>query len=222
VATTGTCVLGTLLLGALALPAMACDLPKLPVIPPADQIGDQAPAVSTATGAYFDGMRVYADCIEDELAAAGGDAAPASVKAALVYRSNAAVAEAQAIQKLFQERVAAGQSATPGSEAALRKLIEGIISGAPDYDAMTEAWARLARQQMGFVKPAVTAGGAIQDIAFGGIDPDGRNIFQVTQEHGTLNARIGLDADGKIDFYLLRPAPVPGEKKPFSTIPRRH
>jgi hypothetical protein len=211
------------LLGALALPATACDLPKLPVIPEADKIGDQAGFVSAATGAYFDGIRTYADCIESALAAAGGDAAPASVKSVFAERANAVVVEAQAVQKLFQERVAAGQSATPGSEAALRKLIEGIASGMPDYDAMTEAWARTARQQMGFVRPAVTAGGAIQTIAFSGIDPDGRNIFQVQQEHGTLNARIGLDADGKIDFYMLRPAPVPGQKRPPAVrIPPRH
>ena len=218
----GTWVLGGVLLGALALPAMACDLPKLPVIPEKDKIGDQAQFVSTATSAYFDGIRTYADCIESALAAAGGDAAPASVKTVYAERASGAVVEAQEIQKLFQERVAAGQSATPGSEAALRKLIEGIASGMPDYDAMTEAWARTARQQMGFNRPAVSAGGAIQTITFSGIDPDGRNIFQVTQEKGTLNARIGLDADGKIDFYMLRPAPVPGQKRPTARIPPRH
>jgi len=211
--------IGGMLLAMSAVPAFACDLPKLPVIPAKDAIGDQAPAISAATGAYFDGMRAYTDCIAEALAAAGGDAAPQSFKAVSVMRHNAAVAEAEAIQKLFQERVAAGQSATPGSEAALRKLIEGIASGAPDYDAMTEEWARTARQMMPFTRPAVTAAGAIQSMTFGGIDPEGRNIYQVQLEHGTLNARIGLAADGKIDFYMLRP---PAEKQPFSTIPRRH
>jgi hypothetical protein len=200
---------------------MACELPKLPVIPAADQIGDQAPAVSAATSAYFEGMRAYADCIEAELAAAGGDAAPASVKAALVARSRAAVAEAQAIQKLFQERIGAGQTATPGSEEALRKYIEGIASGTPDYDAMTEEWARTARQQLGFVRPSVTDGGAVQSLEFIGIDTEGRNIYEVRQANGTMNARISLDADGKIDFAMLRANPAPGERRPTATIPRR-
>jgi hypothetical protein len=213
-------LVGGLVLGAIAAPALACELPGLPVIP--EQVGDQAPAISAATSEYFEGIRAYGACLEADLAAAGGEAAPQSVKAALLARSNAAVAEAQAIQKLFQERVASGQSPTPGAEAALRTVIEGIASGEPDYDAMTEGWARTARQQMGFVRSAVTAGGAIQSIAFGGIDPEGRNIFQVQQEHGTLNARIGLDAAGKIDFYMLRPAPVPGKKQPTLRIPPRH
>jgi hypothetical protein len=213
---------GGLLLSAIALPAFACDLPKLPIIPAKDQIGDQAAIVSAATGAYFDGMRAYTDCIDAALAAAGGDAAPASFKATIVKRHNAAVAEAQAIQKLFQERVAAGQTAAPGSEAALRKLIEGLASGMPDYAAMTPEFAKQMRQQVGFLEPMAAGSGAIQSIEFAGIDTEGRNIFQVVQEKGATNARIALDADGKIEFALLRPAPKPGERRPAVTIPRRH
>src|SRR5688572_15766908 len=215
-------LVGGILVGAIAVPALACELPKLPVIPATDQIGDQVAAVTAATSAYFEGMRVYADCIAADLAAAGGDAAPASVKAVLVARSRVAVAEAEAIQKLFQERIGAGQAATPGSEDALRKYIEGIASGTPDYDAMTEEWARTARQQLGFLRPSAANGGAIQSIEFVGTDNEGRNIFQVQQEKGALNARIALDAEGKIEFAMLRPAPAPGERRPTATIPRRH
>jgi hypothetical protein len=214
--------IGGLLLAASALPAFACDLPTLPVIPEAEQVGDQAPAVSAATGAYFDGMRTYVDCIQAALTAAGGDAAPASVKGVWVKRNNAAVAEAAAVQKLFQERVAAGQTAQPGSEAALRKYIAGIASGMPDYEAMTPEWARTVRQQLGFLQPAAAGAGAIKSVAFAGIDTEGRNIYEVEQENGATNARIALDDDGKIEFATLRPAPTPGERRPTATIPRRH
>jgi hypothetical protein len=221
-AISATNVVGGLLLAAAALPALACDLPKIPVIPARDQIGDQAPAVTAATSAYFESMRAYADCIEAALAAAGGDAAPASFKDTLIERNHAAVAEAQEIQKLYQERVAVGQTATPGSEVALRKYIEGIASGMPDYDAMTPEWARTAKQTLAFSQRAAAAAGAIQSVEFGGIDPDGRNIYVVHQANGVTNARIGLDADGKVNFAMLRPAPVPGERKPTARIPPRH
>ena len=217
-----TNVVGGLLLAAVALPAMPCDLPKLPVIPAADQIGDQAPAVTAATSAYFEGMGAYGTCIQSALAAAGGDAAPTSFKDALIERNHAAVLEAQEVQKLYQERVAVGQTATPGSENALRKYIEGIASGSPDYDAMTPEWARTAKQQLAFTQRAAAAAGAIQSIEFGGIDPDGRNIFVVHQEKGTMNARIALDAAGKIDFAMLRPAAAAGERRPTARIPPRH
>src|SRR5262245_52321465 len=191
-----TNVVGGLLLAAVALPALACELPKIPVIPERDKIGDQAPAVTAATSAYFEGMRAYADCIESALAAAGGDAAPTSLKDALIERNHVAVLEAQEVQKLYQERVAVGQTATPGSADALRKLIEGLAAGMPDYDAMTDDMARTTRQQLGFLQPSAKAAGAIQSIDFGGIDADGRNIYVVHQANGTTNARIGLDAEG--------------------------
>lgn len=206
-------VVGALSLGAMSLPALACDLPKLPVIPAT--VGDQAPVVSEATSVYFEGMRAYAACLETALEAAGGDAAPASIKSVLLARSNAAVEEATAIQNLFQERVAAGQSATPGSEAALRSAIEGIAGGSPDYDAMTPEMARLARQQLGFVRPGLAAAGAISDVVFGGIGPDGHDIYEVHHENGsTTNARIGLDDAGKIEFLTVRPTPPPGTRPP--------
>lgn len=212
---------GYVFCGAVGLPAFACDLPKVPVIPPGDQIGSQTAAVTEETAAYFDGMRAYATCIQDDLAAAGGDAAPASVRDVLIARGAAAVAEAQAVQRLFQERVAAGQTATPGSEEALRKLIEGVASGAPDYDAMTDDMARVTRQQLGFLRPSLAAAGAIRSIQFGGIDPEGRNIFQVQHENSTTQARIALAEDGKVEFAMLRPAPPAGERRPTATIPSR-
>lgn len=210
------------LCGAATLPAFACELPKLPVIPAADQIGDRAPAISEATSAYFDGIREYASCIQEELAAAGGDAAPASIRTVLVARANVAVTEAQVVQKLFQERVAAGQTATPGSEEALRKLIAGVASGKPDYDAMTEDAARAMRQQVGFLQGSLAAAGEIRGIQFGGVDPQGRNIYQVQHENSTTQARIALADDGKVEFAMLRPQPPAGERRPTARIrPRR-
>lgn len=202
-------VIGALSLGALSLPASACDLPKLPVIPAAGALGDQGPAVSAATSAYFEGMRAYAACIESELAAAGADAAPAAVKAVLAARSNAAVEEATAIQKLFQERVAAGQTATPGSREALHKLIEGVASGNVDYDALTPEYARMARQGFGFLQGRIAALGAIQSMEFGGVDPEGRDFYEVQHENGLMRARIGLDDTGKISFAMLQPPAGP-------------
>jgi hypothetical protein len=212
---------GFFVCGVVALPVCACELPKLPVIPAADQIGDRAPAISEATSAYFDGMREYASCIQEELVAAGGDAAPVSIRTVLVARANVAVTEAQVVQQLFQERVAAGQTATPGSEEALRKLIEGVASGKPDYDAMTEDAARAMRQQVGFLQGSLAAAGAIRSIQFGGVDPQGRNIYQVQHENSTTQARIALADDGKVEFAMLRPQPPAGERRPTARIPPR-
>jgi hypothetical protein len=215
-----TRLVGGLVLGAIAAPAFACNLPTLPVIPDKDQLGDRAASVSAATSAYFEGIRAYAACIEGDLAAAGGGAAPASVKRTLLARGTAAVAEAEAIQKLYQARIAVGQTATPGSEEALRNLIVGLASGMPDYNAMTPEFARITREQLGAMRTATAAAGEIESIEFAGIDTEGRNVYQVHQKNGTTNARISLDVDGKIEFAFLRP--TPSEPRPTARIPPRH
>ena len=214
-------VVGGLLLGAVALPALACDLPTLPVIP-VTAVGDQASAVTAATGAYFDGIKAYAGCIESSLTAAGGDGAPASVKSVLMKRSQAAVAEAAAVQKLYQERVAGAASGPRATESALRKLVEGLATGMPDYEQLTPEMQRLTKQQLAGLQSNVGALGAVTNLEFTGVNPRGWDTFQVHGENGAIPAMIHLDADGKIDGALLQAMLKTGEKRPTATIPRRH
>jgi hypothetical protein len=198
---------------------MACDLPKLPVIP--DPIGDQAPAVTAAASTYFEGMRAYAACIQSTLEAAGGDSAPASLKAILSARSDAAIAEAQAVDTLYRERVGAGQTATRATEPALRKLVEGLAAGMPDYDLLTPEMQQRTRQQLGNLQRNTAALGAIQTLEFRGVGAMGWDTFEVRGADATLTARIHLDDQGKIDGALLQEALKNGERRPTATIPRR-
>ena len=93
------------MLSGIAGSALACDLPKLAVIPPKDQVAGKEEAIRTAANAYFTAMQAYTACIQAELAGAGGDAAPDIVKRVLVARNNAAVAEAEFMMKLFTSNV---------------------------------------------------------------------------------------------------------------------
>ena len=47
------------------------------------------------------------------------------------------------------------QSAAPGSEAALRKLIEGLRTGKPDYDSMSRGLADATRGQLPRLQPMI-------------------------------------------------------------------
>ena len=100
-----THILAGLCLGALASTALACELPPLVAIPAKDKVGEQGAALRDATKTYFDAMKVYTDCVQAELKAAGGDAAPKLTKTVLIARNNAAVAEADAVKKLFEANV---------------------------------------------------------------------------------------------------------------------
>lgn len=95
--------------------ALACDLPKLVPIPPKDQVAGKEAEIRLRANTYFTAMQAYAACIQQELAAAGGDAAPDLAKRILVSRNNTAVAEAEFMMKLFETNVG---PADPAAAAA--------------------------------------------------------------------------------------------------------
>ena len=100
-----TTIIGGGILMGIAGSAMACELPKLVIIPAKSQVAGKEAEVRTAAGAYFTAMQAYTACLQAELAGAGGDAAPDIVKKVLVARNNTAVAEAEFMMKLFTDNV---------------------------------------------------------------------------------------------------------------------
>ena len=98
-------ILAGLCLGALASTALACEMPPLVAIPAKDKVGDQGAVLRDATKVYFEAMKDFTDCVQAELKAAGGDSAPKLTKTVLIARNNAAVAEADAVKKLFESNV---------------------------------------------------------------------------------------------------------------------
>ena len=97
------------------------------------------------------------------------------------------------------------QTAAPGSEAALRKLIEGLRAGNPDYDLMSSNFAAITRQQLPQLQSTITDLGAIQSVSFKGVGPGGADIYQVKFEKGALECRISLGPDGKVEGAGIRP-----------------
>ena len=108
-----TTIISTGLLLGVAGNALACELPKLAVIPPKDQVAGKEAEIRAAANTYFTAIQAYTACVQSELAAAGGDNAPDLVKRVLVSRNNTAVAEAEYMQKLFTENVGAAAPAAP-------------------------------------------------------------------------------------------------------------
>ncbi len=96
---------------AIASTSFACPLPPLVAIPAKDQIAAVEPDVRAATAQYFENMKAFTACVQAELTAAGGDAAPRPIRGVLIRRHNAAVTEAETVLKLFTATVGAGQPA---------------------------------------------------------------------------------------------------------------
>ncbi|HEY1336516.1 MAG TPA: serine hydrolase [Bryobacteraceae bacterium] len=108
---------------------------------------------------------------------------------------------AAAVAKRIQDRTPA-----PGSEAALRKMIEDLRAGTPDYDSMSPGLAAATRQQLPQLRSTITGLGALQSVTFKTVGPAGPDIYEVKFEKGALEYRIWMASDGKIESAGVRPA----------------
>jgi len=107
---------------------------------------------------------------------------------------------AAAFDKRFKD-----QTAAPGSEAALRRIIEELRAGKPNYDAMSSGLADVTRQQLQQVQSTIVGLGAVQKMKFTGVGPGGADIYRVQFEKGVLEYRSWLGLDGKVESANLRP-----------------
>jgi hypothetical protein len=108
------------LLAGIAGNALACDLPKLAVIPAKEEVAGKEAQIRADANAYFTAMQAYTACVQGELTAAGGDGAPDLLKRVLVSRNNTAVAEAEFMMKLFTENVGPADPAAPAAPPPAR------------------------------------------------------------------------------------------------------
>jgi len=97
------------------------------------------------------------------------------------------------------------QTATAGSEAAVRKLIEDTRRGQPNYDSMVPGLAAATRQQLTQIQANLTQLGALQSVTFKGVGPAGADIYELKFQNGSLEYRILLGADGKLEGANMRP-----------------
>jgi CubicO group peptidase (beta-lactamase class C family) len=111
---------------------------------------------------------------------------------------------ATAFDKRFKD-----QTAAPGSEAAVRRMIGELQTGKPNYDLMSPELSEVTRQQLPQLEPMIAAMGALQSVIFKGVGPGGADIYQVNFEKGSIDYRIWLGADGKAENANLRPSEYP-------------
>lgn len=113
------------------------------------------------------------------------------------------------------------QTPDPRAEAALRRHIESVQRGAPNYEDLGPGLAAAIGAQ-----PQATARiaelGAIHAIAFKGKDPRGADSYEVTTANGVTRWSITLDAEGKTVGLFFRPGPpltIPSEVELLEQIP---
>jgi hypothetical protein len=112
-------------------------------------------------------------------------------------------AEAKRIADALAVRFKA-QTPAPGGEAALRLMIESLRLGRPNYDLMSSTLAAATREQLPQIQGTIVQLGDLLSMTFRGVGPGGADIYLIKFEHGSLEYRIWLAADGKIESANFR------------------
>jgi hypothetical protein len=99
------------------------------------------------------------------------------------------------------------QTPTPGTQVALAHLIDGLISGHPDYAAMSPPMADVIRQHLDRLHSAISALGPVKSFQFLGVNPNGGDVYDVRQEGGVMHWIVATDADGKVSTAWVTPGP---------------
>jgi hypothetical protein len=122
-------------------------------------------------------------------------------------------AEAQNIRDALSKRLDE-QRPFPGSEAALKRHLEGIRIGKPIYDEMTPALAAVVRPVAPQGQALLQQLGAVQSITFKSVVPNGADLYEVVYENGATQYGIGMAPDGKINMLNYRriDKPIVGQK----------
>jgi DNA-binding transcriptional MerR regulator len=118
-------------------------------------------------------------------------------------------ATAEQVRARLAQRIE-NQHPLPGSEEAVRRLVEGLISGQPDYDTMHPALAYVARAQMPGLHTAAAYLGAVKSIDFQGVGSQGWDVYDVHHERGTSRVRIMLRPDGQVTgaLFVVKDGPL--------------
>jgi hypothetical protein len=185
-----------------ALPVFACEQPSLPMIPAKEDIGRHSGPLERDTQRYLESMTAYVACVQAEFDGAKETDSTDFRREQLLLRNNAAVAEFEAVTRLFEDRVgpletlnlariqnASEQSARARSEvSALEGLeLDGaapercISTASLDATKVVNERAVLFYQSNGHIFLSVL------DDACPEIVRSGRFVFQV---HGAANPRL--------------------------------
>jgi hypothetical protein len=102
---------------------------------------------------------------------------------------------------------AASRRATPlpGSEDALRRYIDALGRGEPNYDQMTPEVAVWTRQQLLLNQAILAKLGTLRAMSFRGVTQIGNDVYMVHFANGTAEWRIGLVKEGRIGRIALGP-----------------
>jgi CubicO group peptidase (beta-lactamase class C family) len=120
--------------------------------------------------------------------------------------SRISAAEASRIAEELAAKVK-NQTQDPATEAALRRNIDDLREGKPDYGRMSPGLANVTRQQLSDLQNLIFGLGAVKSVTFKGVGPAGADMYDVAFEKGATQWRIIVGTDGKSESIGLQVLP---------------
>ena len=116
-------------------------------------------------------------------------------------------AAAHELQRAIEARISS-RSANPGSAAALRRLVESIAAGQPNYGEMSAGLAEATRKQLPRLQGGLAEMGPITSIEFLGVGAQGQDVYSVWHQGGAASHwHISLGSDGAIISAFVTAGP---------------
>jgi DNA-binding transcriptional MerR regulator len=104
---------------------------------------------------------------------------------------------ASAVKRTITDRIKA-RLAAPGSQEALRQMLDAGRAGNPRYDQMSPELAQVVRGQLQYWQILGQYFGAIVSIEFLRVSDQGWDIYKVQHENDVHQYRIAMGDDGKV------------------------
>jgi hypothetical protein len=97
-------------------------------------------------------------------------------------------------------------TALPGGAQAVRRNLEELARGSPNYDLMSPDLANVTKAQLPMLQADISKLGAIKTVTFNHVGPAGLDVYDVTLANGAIQCGIFITPDGKIVSAWIRPA----------------
>jgi CubicO group peptidase (beta-lactamase class C family) len=96
------------------------------------------------------------------------------------------------------------QTPNPESEAAVRELMNGLLSSQPNYEKMSPEFAEATRQGLGELTKLVKKFGSVISVTFREVRADGSDVYDMNCDYGPVEWSILLGPDGKIEGAFFK------------------
>ncbi|MGH9642655.1 MAG: DUF5808 domain-containing protein [Terriglobales bacterium] len=99
------------------------------------------------------------------------------------------------------------KGASPGTEESLRRYIQSLEQGHPNYDEMAPQLAAAVSRQLPKITSTINGLGAFNSLTYVGTDTNGANVYIAVFARGRLEWHIGPLVDGKVAYRQFHPLP---------------